>query len=72
MKVLTSYANITTAEGERITYTYSEINENGDVINQDGKGIYIETDKEILKMLSTVKEHVKEHMESMPEPNEGE
>ena len=38
-KILTSFMNLSTGEGSRIAYTYSEVNEEtGEVVSQNNKG----------------------------------
>lgn len=57
----TSFTNYTTAEGERLSYTYSKIADNGDIVDSNiRKTIVIpESEKAVLKACETIKEYVK-------------
>lgn len=47
MVKVTNFVAHTTGEGQRLTYTYSTINENGDLIDSNTKGTCIVVDSEI-------------------------
>ena len=47
MKILTSYTKFTTGEGERVTFTYSEVSDKGELISQNNRGNFIAVDKYI-------------------------
>ncbi len=60
-KVLTSFMNLSTGEGSRISFTYSEVNENtGNIISQNNKGNFLVLDEEIQKHLDAIREHISE------------
>lgn len=47
MKVITSVTTHVTAEGTRISFTYSEINDNGDIVKSNERVTKIITDKKM-------------------------
>lgn len=53
-KVITSYTSHTTAEGQRLSYTYSEIDEQGNLVKSNARATCIVMDNEILTKLSDV------------------
>lgn len=60
MKKLTGTAIINTAEGKRIAFTYSEIDEEtGTIIEDNKKESFIALDEEFLKVIETVEKYVK-------------
>ena len=51
-KILTSFMNLSTGEGSRIAYTYSEVDENtGSIISQNNKGNFLVMDDNVQKIL---------------------
>ena len=58
-KILTSFLNLSTGEGSRISYTYSEINETtGNIISQNNKGNFLVLDAEIQAHLDAIKQYI--------------
>lgn len=62
LRVLTSFTKFTTAEGQRISYTWSEIEDDGSVISQNNKANFVATDPELLLALATVDERITERL----------
>ena len=58
MKVLTSVTQFTTGEGTRISFTYSEIGENGNIISQNNKASFIALDSNLLNHINAVKQYI--------------
>ena len=59
-KILTSFMNLSTGEGSRITYTYSEVDEStGSIISQNNKGNFLVMDDNLQKNLDSVKDYIK-------------
>lgn len=63
MKVVTSVTLHTTSEGQRISYTYSEVDENSGTVLRDNVReslivMDIEANKEALQSISAIKEYV--------------
>lgn len=60
IKKITSFIYHFTAEGERLSYTYSEIDDNGKVTKSNAKGSIIILDDEISKKLKEVEKFLYE------------
>ncbi len=58
MKILTSYTKFTTGEGERVTFTYSEVSDKGELISQNNRGNFIAVDSELLKHIKSIDEYI--------------
>lgn len=54
IKKITSFTHHTTAEGERVTYTYSMIDENGALIKSNQRATLIVTDAGIMQAIKTI------------------
>lgn len=64
MIIVTSFAKINVQEGVRLTYSYSEVGEDGSLINEDGKGSYIVLDgTETAEHLKVVENEIKGRIE---------
>lgn len=55
MKKLTSVAVVTTAEGERVSYAYTELDSDGNITSQNNRGSFVALDEEVLAAISTLK-----------------
>jgi len=64
MLKLTGIAIITTAEGKRMTYSYSEIDDNGTIIASNKKRSFIAVEEELKNLISQLEAKVSEHMNS--------
>lgn len=62
MKTLTGIAVVPSAEGKRISYTYSEINEQGEVISTGNKGNFIAMTEDELAAIDTLEKAAEAHM----------
>lgn len=58
MKKLTAIAVVTTAEGERVSYTYTELDADGNVISQNNRASFVALDESLLAAISTIKDSV--------------
>ena len=58
MKKLTSVAVVTTAEGERVSYAYTELDSDGNITSQNNRGSFVALDGEVLAAISTLKNAV--------------
>lgn len=56
LKKITSFTAHTTAEGQRLSYTYSEIDENGDISVSNDRVSCIVLDIEILDHIQKINE----------------
>lgn len=54
IKKITSFTAHTTAEGERLSYTYSEIDNNGTVVKSNERATCIVLDTEIQECINKV------------------
>lgn len=54
IKRITSFTAHTTAEGERLSYTYSEIDENGTLVKSNERATCIVLDTEILESINKI------------------
>ncbi len=55
MKKLTAIATVTTAEGERVSYTYTELDESGNIVSQNNRASFIVLDSTTLEAIETLK-----------------
>ena len=58
MKTLSGVAVGTTAEGERVSDTYMELDDNGNISSQNNRGSFVALDEEVLAAIRTLKEAV--------------
>lgn len=58
MKLLTSFTKLTTGEGIRVAYTYSEVDEEGKLISQNNRGNFIAVDQELRKHIEAVDSYI--------------
>ena len=59
-KILTSFMNLSTGEGSRIAYTYSEVDDNtGSIISQNNKGNFLVMNDDVQKNLDSIKNYIK-------------
>lgn len=65
MKKITSFTHFVTAEGDRISYSFSEISENGEITNQNSRGDFIVTDKDMLKAINLINNKLTDRVENM-------
>lgn len=54
MKRLTSFTKLTTGEGARIAYTYSEVDEKGSLVSQNNRENFIAVDAELLAHIEAI------------------
>lgn len=60
-KILTSFMNLSTGEGSRIAYTYSEVNEEtGEVVSQNNKGNFLVMNDDVQAHLDAVKKYIQD------------
>lgn len=58
MKKLTSVAVVTTAEGERVSYAYTELDSDGNITSQNNRASFVALDDDLLAAISTLKSAV--------------
>lgn len=55
MKKLTSVAVVTTAEGERVSYAYTELDSDGNITSQNNRASFVALDEDLLAAIATLK-----------------
>ena len=55
---LTGIALMTTGEGDRIAYTYSVIDEEGNLISPNNKGNFIALDAELINHIQAIRDFI--------------
>lgn len=58
MKKVTSFTHLITGEGNRIAFTYSEMNESGDLIRQNNKANFVAIDQELLTHINAINDYI--------------
>ena len=58
MKKLSGVAVVTTAEGERVSYTYMELDDSGNITSQNNRGSFVALDEAVLVAIATLKNAV--------------
>lgn len=61
MNKLTSFTHLTTGEGDRISYTYSELDSEGNVIAQNKRGNFVALDATLLSHIAAINQYITEH-----------
>lgn len=55
---LTGIALLTTGEGDRISFTYSSLDSEGNVISSNNKGSFVVMDSELEAHIQTIRDYV--------------
>lgn len=63
MKILTGFAIIKDSVGNRITYTHSEVNDEGTVISSNNKESFIVLDSETKNIIAQLENKISERLE---------
>lgn len=62
MKQLNSFMAMSIGGGDRITFTFDEINEEtGEPISQNNKGSFYITDSKVMESINAIREYIREH-----------
>ena len=62
LKQLASFAAINVNGGQRVTFTYDEIDpDTGDVISQNNKGNFYAVDQTLLQNIESIRSYIQEH-----------
>lgn len=62
IKQLASFAVININGGQRVTFTYDEIDpDTGDVISQNNKGNFYAVDQTLLQNIESIRSYIQEH-----------
>lgn len=58
MKKLTSFTHLTTGEGDRIAFTYSELDSSGNLISQNNKGNFVAIDNKLITHIRAIQSFI--------------
>lgn len=58
MNVVTSFTHLTTGEGNRIAYTYSELDSTGNLVSQNNKGNFVAVDPELVSHINAINDYI--------------
>ena len=58
MKKLSGVAIVTTAEGERVSYAYTELDSDGNITSQNNRASFVALDEGLLAAIKTLKDTV--------------
>ena len=62
MKQLASFLVLNVNGGDRVTYTYDEIDsDTGDLISSNNKGNFFAVDTELRQHIEAIRDHIREH-----------
>ena len=59
MKKVTSFTHLITGEGDRIAFTYSEMDTQGAIVSQNNKKNFVVTDKDVIDHINAIKSYIK-------------
>lgn len=60
MKKVTSFTHLITGEGDRIAFTYSEMDEYGTITSQNNRKSFVVADEEIVGHINAIKKYIQE------------
>lgn len=58
MKKLTSFTCLRTGEGIRVSYTYSEVSDTGELISQNNRENFIAVDSDLEENISSIENYI--------------
>lgn len=61
MKKLTSFTKLTTGEGIRVAFTFSEVDDRGRLISQNNKGNFVLVDEEIKAKVNDIERFINDN-----------
>lgn len=61
MKKLTSFTKLTTGEGIRVAFTFSEVDDRGSLISQNNKGNFVLVDDEIKAKVNDIERFISDN-----------
>lgn len=61
MDILTSFTTFVTGEGHRVSYTYSVLDSDGNVSEQNKRGNFVALDQELLSHITAINQYITEH-----------
>ncbi len=58
MKKVTSFTHLITGEGNRIAYTFSELDSTGNLVSQNNKGNFVAVDPELVSHINAINDYI--------------
>lgn len=58
MKLVTSFTHLITGEGNRIAYTFSELDSTGNLVSQNNKGNFVAVDPELVSHINAINDYI--------------
>lgn len=58
MKKVTSFTHLITGEGNRIAYTFSELDDTGNLVSQNNKGNFVAVDPELVSHINAINDYI--------------
>lgn len=58
MKKVTSFTHLITGEGNRIAYTFSELDSTGNLVSQNNKGNFVAVDPELVSHIDAINDYI--------------
>lgn len=58
MKIVTSFTHLITGEGNRIAYTYSEVDEDGTLVSQNNRGNFVAVNEELVGHINAINDYI--------------
>ena len=58
MKKVTSFTHLITGEGDRIAYTFSELDSIGNLVSQNNKGNFVAVDPELVSHINAINDYI--------------
>lgn len=58
MKKVTSFTHLITGEGDRIAYTFSELDNTGNLVSQNNKGNFVAVDPELVSHINAINDYI--------------
>lgn len=63
MKILTGFAIIKDSVGHRVTYTYSEVDDQGTIISSNKKESFVVMDEEVKELIGQLETKITERLQ---------
>lgn len=63
MKMLTSFTTFVSGEGQRISYTYSNVDESGKLVSQNNRENFIVMDSDVMEHINAINAYIFNRMD---------
>lgn len=61
MRKISSFVVINIEGGDRVSYTYNELNDSGDIISQNNKKSFFAIDPGLIEHIKAIREYIEEN-----------